>query len=259
MLARFFLATAALLSSLCGAAAVAQTAPPLAAAMPSVAVYSQTARELSVMQFQTATGTRLNNNTRHRLPVPDSALDKAVVILAGEALKKALPFGRQWLVAPTDTDLFESLLTVGEGEPVKFADDMLAALKEQGSTQLLLFTRVRDDASLRALNGRLGTGQLEGLGFYVDTHTPVRDVDLGQLGQGFLAPYAYFRSTLVDVASQRVLRTQVSRLGYVISAARSQGSAHPWDVMSSSQKMTTLRDMMRDEIGRVVPLLVAKP
>lgn len=233
--------------------AQAQT-PPL----PVIAVYSQMAREVSVVQFQETIGTRINNNVRQRIPVPDGGLDKVVVVLAGQALRKAMPMVNPWLVAPTDDDLFDTLQNASEGSKVTIADDMLAALKEQGSTQLLLFTRFRAEAALRTANSREGTGQLEGLGFYVDTSTRMKRGDTNEVGVGFLAPYAHFRSTLVDVATQRVLRTQTTTEGYVLSSARAQGSSHAWDVMTPSQKMNTLRDMLTTEIGRVVPELMAR-
>ena len=236
----------------------AQAQTPLAPPLPAIAVYSQVAREVSVVQFQEAIGTRINNNVRQRIPVPDGALDKVVVVLAGQALRQAMPMVNPWLVAPTDEDLFDSLQNATEGSKVAIADDMMAALKERGSTQLLLFTRFRADATLRAAYSREGTGQLEGLGFFVDNSTRTKNVDTNLVGVGFLAPYVHFRSTLVDVATQRVLRTRTTTEGYILSAADAKGSAHPWDVMTPSQKMNTLRDMLKTEIDRVVPELMAK-
>lgn len=233
----------------------AQAQPP---PLPAIAVYSQLAREVSVVQFQESIGTRINNNVRQRIPVPDGALDKVVVVLAGQALRQAMPTVNPWLVAPTDEDLFDALQNASEGSKVAIADDMMAALKERGSTQLLLFTRFRAEATLRTTDSREGTGQLEGLGFYVDTSTRMKRGDTNEVGIGFLAPYAHFRSTLVDVATQRVLRTQTTTEGYVLSSARAQGSTHAWDVMTPSQKMSTLRDMLTTEIRRVVPELMAK-
>ena len=233
--------------------AQAQT-PPL----PVIAVYSQVAREVSVVQFQESIGSRINNNVRQRIPVPDGGLDKVVVVLAGQALRQAMPMVNPWLVAPTDEDLFDTLQNATEGSKVAIVDDMMAALKERGSTQLLLFTRFRAEATLRAADSRLGSGQLEGLGFFVDTSTRIKRGDTNEVGVGFLAPYAHFRSTLIDVSTQRVLRTQTTTEGFVLSSARAQGSTHPWDVMTSSEKMNTLRDMLKTEIGRAVPELMAK-
>lgn len=236
------------------------TAPATGAGVPSFAIYSQLAREVSVTHFQESTGTRISNNLRQRITVPDGALDTAAVVIAGQAVRKALPTARTWLVAPTDEDLFDSLQATEPGRRVAFPDDMAKALREQGSTQLLLFTRYRADASLRALYTREGTGQIDGLGFYVDHQTPMKRSDTNETGRGFLAPYAQFRSSLVDVASQRVLRTRTSSVSDVYSAARAQGdSTHPWDVMTSAQKMTVLRDMLKAEVERVVPELLAQP
>ncbi len=248
-----------LVAVLIGSAAGAQTSGPPAAPLPTIAIYSQLAREVSVTQFQESTGSRLDNNKRQRIPVPDGAFDKAVVVLAGQALRLAMPMVNPWLVAPTDQDLFDSLQTTSDGAQVNIPDDMMAALRERGAAQLIVFTPYRAQASLRAKFSREGTGQLEGLGFFVDMHTPTRNVDTNQVGKGYLAPYVHYRGTLIDVATRRVLRTRTTTEGFILSAADSKGSAHPWDVMTASEKMNTLRDMLKTEIGLTVPALLAKP
>lgn len=242
-----------------GSAAGAQTSGAPAAPLATIAIYSQLGREVSVTQFQESTGGRLDNNKRQRIPVPDGALDKAVVVLAGQALRRTMPMVNPWLVAPTDEDLFDSLQTTSDGAQVNIPDDMMAALRERGASQLMLFTRFRAEASLRALFSREGTGQLEGLGFFVDTHTPTKNVETKRVGMGYLAPYVHYRGTLIDVATRRVLRTHTTTEGFILSAADSKGSGHPWDVMSGSEKMNTLREMLTTQIGLTVPTLLAKP
>lgn len=248
-----------LVALLIGVGAGAQTSGAPITPLPTIAIYSQLAREVSVTQFQESTGSRLDNNKRQRIPVPDGAFDKAVVVLAGQALRRAMPMVNPWLVAPTDEDLFDSLQTTSDGAQVNIPEDMMAALRERGAAQLILFTRYRAQASLRALFSREGTGQLEGLGYFVDMHTPTKNVDTNQVGMGYLAPYVHYRGTLIDVATRRVLRTRTTTEGFILSAADSKGSAHPWDVMTASEKMNTLRDMLTKEIGLTVPALLAKP
>lgn len=68
---------------------------------------------------------------------------------------------------------FFGLLQPSQGTKVTIPDDLLGALRDRKSTHLLVFTRHRDDADLRFVNGTGSTGQLEGLGYYVDHVTRV--------------------------------------------------------------------------------------
>jgi hypothetical protein len=247
-----------LLLAACGSAAAQTTPPPKP---PSFAIYSQVAREISVTSYQASTGSRLDGNTRQRIPIPEGTLDVVAVVSAGQAVRKVIPVAGIWMVAPTDEDLFDSLQSAGEGTRVEFPSDMTAAMREQGSTHLLLLTRYRATATLQQRDGREGAGQLDGLGYYVDYVTPIVRAETNETGRGFLAPYAHFRATLVDVATQRVLRTRTTTFGWVISGARAfeKGSGNPWDAMTAVEKITTLRDIFRKEVERMVPELVKAP
>ncbi len=134
--------------------AVAANAQPTAR---SYAVVSEVARQVSVVSFQVSIGSLLNNNLRQRIDVPDGALDKVFLISAQKALKLATPGAEIWLLAPADSDFF-GLLQPTQGSKVTIPDDLLGALRERKSTHLLVFTRHRDDADLRFLNGSDGSG-----------------------------------------------------------------------------------------------------
>ena len=247
---RFGTFGAAWLLGLAAFAAVAQTAPP---PPRSYAVIAEVARQVSVVSMQPGTGSRLDSNMRQRIDVPDGALDKVFLLSAQAALKRLGPPSSVWLLAPADSDFFPPSVFV-DGATVKMPDDLAASLKERQSTHLLLFTRHRADADLRFLNGSEGSGQLEGLGYYVDMTTPVRIVETNERGNGFLASYAHFRVTLIEVASSRVIRTLSTRANLITPVAGAKaGGTHPWSTLSSAQKMTQLRDLVIREVDRLVP------
>jgi hypothetical protein len=239
----------------CSLSATAQIPLPRA-----YAVVSEVARQVTVVSFQEATGSRLNNNIRQRIDVPDGTLDKVFLLSAQKALKQATPSGDIWLLAPADSDFF-GFVQVSAGSSLKIPDDLLQALRERRSTHLLVFTRHRAEADLRFLNTGDGTGSLEGLGYYVDHHTRVRQVDVGQTAKGYLAAYTHFRATLVDVATQQVVATRASTANRITPVAGSGGqSSHPWETLTPAQKMAQLRDLVLSEVDRMVPELVnAKP
>lgn len=125
----------------------------------------------------------------------------------------------------------------------------------------MVFTRHCDDADLRFLNVTDSTGQLEGLGYYVDHHSRVRLIEAMQVGVGYLASFTHFRATLIDVATSLVVGTAATRANIVTSAVGAQtASTHPWDALTPAQKMGQLRDLVIREVERMVPQVVgAKP
>lgn len=223
----------------------------------SYAVVSEVARQVSVVSFQEGSGSRFNNNIRQRIDVPDGALDKVFLLGAQKALRQETAAGDIWLLAPSDSDFF-GFVQVAQGDAIKIPDDLLAALRERRSSHLLVFTRHRADADLRFLSSSDGTGSLDGLGYYVDHQTRVRDVSSGEIVKGYLASFAHFRATLVEVATQRVVATSASTANLITSVAGSKsGSTHPWNSLTSAQKMTQLRELIEREVERMVPELTA--
>ena len=227
----------------------AQTAPR------AYAVVSEVARQVSVVSFQEGTGSRLNNNIRQRVDVPDGALDKVFLLSAQKVLKQASPGADIWLLAPAESDFF-GIVQPGKGDRVTIPDDLLAALRERKSTHLLMFTRHRADANLRFVDGNDGAGQLEGLGYYVDHQTRVRLIEAQEVGVGYLASFAHFRATLVDLSTLRAVGSMASVANLVTPVAGSKsGSGHPWQTLGPAQKMTQLRDLVIGEVERMVPEL----
>lgn len=240
--------------------AAAAAAPGSAQPAPrSFAVYSEVAREINVVTFQESTGSRFDTNLVTRIPIPKSALDQTVQVLARQEMGKTDPGGKTWLIAPLESDLFDARGNFAEGNTITLPDDLKAAMRERGLSHLLLFTRYRADAALKAVNGMVGTGQLEGLGFYIDRQSPMKVKDSLVDAVGFLAPYLYVRATLIDGASGRVLKTRRIAEGHVIANARPQGvAADPWEVMTPVEKVQRLSDMIMVEIGKVLPEVLAR-
>ncbi len=238
----------------------------LAAALPvpalaqearrSYAVVSEIAREVQVTIFQEATGTRLGNNIVQRLPIGEGALDKVALVSAKGALGKADPGAPVWLIAPLDTDLFEWQQPYVEGSKVKLPDDLAAEMSRRGTTHLLLFTRLRDAANLRARTARLGTGPLEGVGFYVDKQTEMKNADTLVNSVGFIAPYLYARATLIDARTGTVLKMRRMAEGEVIAASRPEQSGDPWNMMTAGEKVRHLGNMIDQRIAESVAALV---
>jgi hypothetical protein len=256
----FLLRATVLLSSLGAALASAQTSTAVLAATRSYAVISEVARDVSVVSFQEATGSRLSQNKRERLPMPGGALDKVALIAAQQALKAAAPLASAWLIAPADSDFFPTLYTATVGETVKLPEDLAAAFKENHTTHLLLFTHHKAEAQFQFVGMVDGSGPLDGLGFYVDRSARVKNLATREAGLGYLAAYVHIRATLIDTATLKVIGTKTTVASHVYSAGEAKdGSGNPWEALTAQQKMSTLRDMLTEEVMRLTPLVLALP
>ena len=221
------------------------------------AVVSEFGRDIVITVGQTQTGTRLEANAAERLPVSNGAYDKVALISAKQALEKADAGAKVWLVAPTDGDLFDARGIYSEGSAVTIPDDLAAAMKERGSTHLLLLSRLRGEARFRTSNGSVGTGLIEGLGYYIDRETPMRNQETLVDSVGFVAPYLYMRATLVDVASGKVVATRRVNEGDVSVIRGASQVGNVWNTITPDRKLAILRDLVKTEVGKVVPLLLA--
>lgn len=248
-----------LVGLLLAAAAGGVAAQPAQAAPRSFAVLSEFAREINVVTFQESTGSRLSNNLRSGIPIGNGALEKVALVTTRAAIAKAEPGAGTWLVAPLDSDLFTPTQVFTEGSTVKLPDDLSAEMKNRGNTHLLLLTRLRAEAQLKAVRSREGTGQLEGMGFFLDRITETKNFDTGQLTTGYLAPYMHVRVTLIEAATGRVVAMQRIVQSVVYVNTRSDvRSTDPWAAMQPDEKVRYLATMIERELATAVPALLAQ-
>jgi hypothetical protein len=223
------------------------------------AVVSLVGDQISVVTHQEATGSSLDKNVHVSIPVTGGVFDKTALLAADEALKRHDPSARVTLLAASTADLFEHQDRFFEGNRVALPKEIDAAAKTAGATLLVLVTKHRAEASLQAQSEKLGSGKLEGLGFYVDREKVLRRSDSGERGKGFLAPFVYIKVSLVDLATSTVVREQVVTVAMALSAARAKESGDPWDVLGPADKIEILRKMLQKELPRVVSEIVARP
>jgi hypothetical protein len=253
--ARRALGALALIAALLPAAALAQTGPR------SYAVISEISREVqAIVYVPKGTGTMIDKQQREALGVPAGTMDKLALLAVQHSLKTSAPDVKPWLLAPADTDFFERGLEPIAGRSVKMPADLADAFKDNKTTHLLLLTRHKALAQFRFEDAVDGDTTLEGIGFFVDRFTRVNNRVTSTSGIGFLAPFVYFRASLIEVATGKVLKSETARATRIYAAGDAPGQAAvPWQTLTPEQKMTTLREMLEGEVKRIVPLLVATP
>ena len=109
---------------------------------------------------------------------------------------------------------------------------------------------------MRAHDVELGSGRVEGLGFYVDRVTRLRIEGTSEIGVGYLAPHVYVRLTLVDVASGRVLAARPVTASRVYSASSADRGADPWELLDSPAKLKALNELIESDCVREMRALL---
>lgn len=259
MIRRRLVTTAALLP-LAGVAPVTDQAlaqAPVTARR--VSVLSELGREILVVTYQESIGTNLDANRQQRMPVPGGAYDKAALVLAKSEIVSREPQAVVKTFVPLEADVFSARQSFATGSDSGLPADLKAALQAQGSTQLLLLSRFSTDASFQMRNAKIGSGRLEGLGFYIDNATEVDRTASGVNGRGFLGPFAYVRATLIDASSGRVIKSRVAlRTNVVPASASTEGSStHPWDALDDRRKTRVISDLLADALAELVPEVLA--
>lgn len=207
------------------------------------AVMSLVADYLTVTGFEATTGSMLRLNQTERIELQTDELERAVLRAAVRALTESGD-GRAVPMLSDDGRLYSQQDKLVDGDTARLPTFLLDSLRAQKATHLMLVTKFNGEAKMRSADLDLGTGRVEGLGFYLDRVTPLRRVGRGDTAVGYLAPHAYLRLSLIDVAQGKVLRGKTLTASQVVTAAGTTAGANPWDVMSSAEKMSALSELI---------------
>lgn len=228
---------------------------------PSLAVLSLIGDRLLIVESQMTTGSHLDRNSTEVKEVPGDALNIASALEFERLAKQAR---RGMAVTPLlmgDRALRElhDAFVSGSRTMRDLVDLVRPSLVVRDFTHLAVLTRTRGDARIRTPDGSVGSGRLEGLGFYVDRWSRLNRVEAGgQEGLGFLAPFAYFRASLVDLETREVLAEESSREAQAYSTLEARETVHPWDTFSAEKKTQVLKAAITRGLEAVVPRLLAR-
>lgn len=236
----------------CLLASVAHAAP----ATPSYAAISLVGDKLDVVTYQPRVGSQLDSNSHMPLRLTEDALDTTALRTIGQSLRELAPGVPVALLAASTPDSFADQDRIFSGSHVTLPAEIDAAVHREGATMLVLVTKRHAEARLRSLNGDLGSGTLDGLGYYLDSNKRLKNRDTGVRSIGFLAPFAYVEVSLVDLATSTVVRQAAITSGYVIGASDNGGAVNPWDALNGEQKVARLESLLSGELQRVLPALI---
>ena len=246
----------ALLAILLAAAAT------VARAEPRYAVLSLLSDSFIIVSRDMTTGSNIDHNRRLTVDIPGNALDKKMVLAMDDALRAAGVGSHPVLLFTSDRKIFarQHELLDESGGTAALLDAVRPVLRGVDATHLVLASKYRHDARLQVQDGYVGSGPIEGLGFYVDRAYQPRNMGNVSIAPGYLGVFTYFKLSLIDLASGRVLRevpvfASRTRLG---TEDQTSVSGHPWDSMTAEEKVEAIDQLLRSETPPAMAKLLGR-
>jgi hypothetical protein len=210
-----------------------------------------------ISQWVPSTGARLDPNVKEFIPIVEGIFDKTALLAVHGLLKQRDPKSEPVLLFARERSLYESQARMldKDGKSVLLLDHLRGLLKGTGATHLILLTKFKNEARIRVEEATVGNGVLEGVGFYIDSSMPILLRESRETATGFLAPFAYFRVELIDIARGEVVKE--ARIVAATGVSTPNRTAeHAWNALSGAQKIQALQTLIRSETTRVMPALL---
>jgi len=222
---------------------------------PKFGVLSLISDTLSVVTYQRLT----DANSREAIPLTERVFDNVALVSANEALQGLARANEiAFLSAGAATDLPDPA-GLFDGPRFLPPEWLAQALAKQKVPRLILVTKHRSDTRIALRDEALGSGKLEGLGFYIDRTAFLRHTESGDIAEGFMAPFAYLRISLIDVPTMTVVAHQPSTASAMVAPIGSSAGADPSDAVTPMQKLQALERLVKDAIGAALPQLLSAP
>jgi hypothetical protein len=188
---------------------------------------------------------------------PSGSLDSAVLQSLDKAVKSVDAQRELKLYTSTTRSLFGDPAALFVDGKLSLPGKLGEAVKQSGASHLLLVTRSRQDAALAAeLPARINQ-PLDGLGYVVDQR-PSSQIGIdGQGGLPVLAPYAFIRVALIDLADMRLKREQSIAVARRLPVTR-QAAGAPFSALDAEPRKQAVLDLVDAELPQAVKALLPK-
>lgn len=228
----------------------------------SYAVLSLLGDTISIVTQGAETGHRIDQNQKDTVAIPNAVFDEAALLAADRAIRLSQPEASTVLMVTRDHGLYQAqngLFDAIESNREN-REFLKKLLKDRPVSHLILITKFRAEAELRTLDTALGTGRLEGLGFFMDDNLAVRDEKTLASGTGILAPFAYVKVRLLDARTLQVIREAHEKKSRVAGNFDTYTSGkHAWQVLTAKQKIAYLQDLIGVAMTAAIPGLLPHP
>lgn len=221
-----------------------------------IGIVSLVADRLTVTGFESTTGSNLNVNPFENIELRDDGLERSVLRAAMRAVNENKA-GRAVPLLINDGRIYNTQDRIVSGDTARVPDSLMQTLRGQKATHLLLVTKHRAEARMKTGVQQIGSGRVEGLGFYVDRVTELRIIDTGLRAVGYLAPHVFVRVSLIDLADSKVLGSRTVTASEVITATEKDHGADPWNLLDSAGKVKAIEAMIARECAPALRALLA--
>jgi hypothetical protein len=238
------------------AQAAAPTPAAAAASAPKIALTSLVGDSMSITHRRDSTGTNIRANPVDVVKIPNPVFDHAVLKALQESLARAVPAATVALLrVPAAGSSGDPNQLVVDGN-VAATHPLVDGLRQQGFTHLVTATKLRATNVVKLVDDvKIGTGQLEGLGFYIDLTMNVERVTTTSTAQGLIAPHLYMQLSLIDLGTLAVVRTQTITDNAIVASSSNPSGTDPWGAMTGEQKVNALQRLIQVSVSRATPLL----
>jgi hypothetical protein len=204
--------------------------------------------------------TRIEGTSRETLDFKNIGFDLIALRVARAAVQQRHPEAKIAMYrSPTVMTTDEQRRLAAGAAKAELPGWMVQTINEGRLTHLLIITRNRGAMSARTGNGdTIGRGQVDGIGFYLDTLYTIQNSATGALSTGLLAPYTQIKVQLMDVMSGDIVAAYDIREAFTYGSRDTQAKADPWSFMPIEEKVRVLRDMVEQGVQRAVPELLGK-
>ncbi|MDN3922815.1 hypothetical protein [Roseateles violae] len=239
---------------------------PTPATSPTYAVISLIGDQLGLIGFQPQVGSRLNQNRRGSATMPDAGFDATALRTIQQTMQQADPKANVLLYRITSARLSANPALLFNGETAVIPPAFEEGMKADGANYLILLTRRRGEANMKAsFNDQgsgvsLGSGNVEGIGYFADALTPMVNVDTNFSSTGYLAAYVSLQLSLIELSTSKVLAQIPVVESRALAADGSDSSADPWQIVPHEKKAAYTNQLIEFAVGRSLPgLLKAVP
>jgi hypothetical protein len=233
--------------------AQANTAP-----IRTLGVFSLLGDELLIVQPADPTDTRIQRQSRESLAQRDIGFDQAALRGVREVLSARAPQARLQMFRANAPISFAEQRTVAEGAAkAELPGWIVGAIGQAKLSHLLIVTRSRGDAAFPTTSGEsIGRGTVDGIGFYIDKTTELKNLDTGGGALGFLGAFVMLRLQLMDATSGDIIGSQDVRVGQMYAGRRDAEAENVWNALDPTEKVEVLRTMIEKNVARVMPAVL---
>jgi hypothetical protein len=225
-------------------------------ALKKVAIVSLVGDEMAVDVYRRRVGTSIDSNDREVVPIDSPIFDHAALLAAAQAAGRAQPAASfAPLSVPKPGSAFDPN-TLFDDKGTLVGRAAVDVLRQQGFDHLLTVSKFRGQARMQLMHQTIGSGYVQGLGFYVDNFLQTQRTDTGEIGRGFIAPYAYLMLRLVDLNTGAVVRSSTVTASAAQSAARNKDGVGAWGALTSGEKIGMLRGLIQEHVADEVAALL---